>query len=411
MKKLKIKYYTVDGWNNSGGRSNNIWGQVPTSNLPLKLINSAIKNGTKSCIWTCYDDVIYGKLDDNGMTRQITIDDLPKTISATFKPTYSKYSAVAENMGMKIAVILDMPTSYNYIVKFEHINKKSGFKNIIKHLNERDLKNLQPYGIVSIDFLKPTNENVIIDKVYSGNKLISFEDSMRIANLYFCGNTDEPFWVETWIKSLEKFIMEQKDVYMADCTHSNLCKQVKKVKSRIVRSYLLREFLGDCDFTDRNCGFIFDTHTQQLQFAPNFDYGESFNALIKTKLDFLPPKEELEVILKWDKDFIKKKIEKSKIPVTEIAKRYSSSTSEKNLSYITENYKEDTKEFLDNLKDALTKDKFSNLINTYTKSTNNEAPMLSINDAEIFKKYINDRANWLIKTLNQSLNYSNYKEL
>ena len=47
-------------------------------------------------------------------------------------------------------------------------------------------------------------------------------------------------------------------------------------------------------------------------YAPNFDYGECFNSLIKTKLDFMPPDEELEVIVKWDKNYIEKKLEKSK---------------------------------------------------------------------------------------------------
>ena len=102
----------TSGWDYSGGRSNNVWGQVPTSHLPIDEINRAIEQGQKSCIWTCYDNAFYSKT-KNG--KPVTLEELPKTISATFKPTYAKFSAVAENLGMRIAITLGMPTSYNYI--------------------------------------------------------------------------------------------------------------------------------------------------------------------------------------------------------------------------------------------------------------------------------------------------------
>ena len=143
MRKLKIKYHSVEGWDNSGGRSKNIWGQVPTSNLPISLINSALKQNSKSCIWTCYDDEIYKK-DESGNYTLLDLENLPKTISATFKPTYEKYTAIAENLGMRIALALNLPTSYNYIVEFDYENPNSGFKSILNHLSERDLKSLQP---------------------------------------------------------------------------------------------------------------------------------------------------------------------------------------------------------------------------------------------------------------------------
>ena len=130
----------TSGWDYSGGRSNNVWGQVPTSHLPIDEINRAIEQGQKSCIWTCYDNAFYSKT-KNG--KPVTLEELPRTISATFKPTYAKFSAVAENLGMRIAITLGMPTSYNYIVSFDP-NKH---KHIVNHLNERDLKNLQKYGI------------------------------------------------------------------------------------------------------------------------------------------------------------------------------------------------------------------------------------------------------------------------
>ena len=140
----------VEGWEVSGGRSNNVWGQVPTKNLPFDEINAAIRQGRHSSIWTCYDNVIYAK-DKNGQMREVTEAELPKTISATFKPSFNKMSALCENLGMKIAVALDMPTSYNYVVKFD----PEEFSKVLKNFRETNLeKRIQPYGIVSIDFLQ-----------------------------------------------------------------------------------------------------------------------------------------------------------------------------------------------------------------------------------------------------------------
>lgn len=413
MKKLKIKYRSVDGWSYSGGRSNNIWGQVPTSNLPLHLINHSIMQGKKSCIWTCYDEQIYKKNETSGRGNlmPVKLEDLPKTISATFKPTYSRFSVIAENLGMRIAVALDLPTSYNYIVKFDFQAENSGFKSLLKHLNERDIKNLQPYGIVSIDFLKPANDStVFLSTTYSGERLVSFEESMKIADAVYSDSSEKSFLVKNWLKSMCALIRDKKEQYLPDISQEKLEEQIRCVKSRVVRSFLLREFLGDCDFTDRNSGFIFDSKAQNLQFAPNFDYGESFNALIKTKLDYLPSKEEIEFIIKWDKDYLKRKEEKSKIPVEVLASQLSSSSSEENIKYIVENYKEDTKEFLTSLKNLMAnKEILDNLIDDYTKSEKNTPPLLTHEEANIFKSYIRCRANWFINRLEN--NIKNDKQL
>ena len=171
---LEITYKSVDGWDYSGGRSMNIWGQIPSSYIPLNEINKSIMQGKKSCIWTCYDNAIYSHFDKNGKILPISQQDLPKTISATFKPTYSKYGVIAENLGMRIAIALDMPTSYNFIVEFKF--NKPEYKNIVNHLNDRDLNKLQKFGIVSIDFLKPaTLKNENHTQAYSGDRLVLFE--------------------------------------------------------------------------------------------------------------------------------------------------------------------------------------------------------------------------------------------
>ena len=225
-----------------------------------------------------------------------------------------------------------------------------------------------------------------------------------MAETIFSDNSDKPFLVKNWLKSLCAFIRDKKEQYLPDISQEKLEKQIKCVKSRVVRSFLLREFLGDCDFTDRNSGFIFDSKAQDLQFAPNFDYGESFNALIKTKLDYLPPKEEVEIILKWDKDYLKRKEEKSKTPIETLASQFSSNTSEENIKYIVENYQDDTKEFLGSLKNLITNSNIlDRLVDDYTKSERNNPPLLTPNEANVFKSYIGCRANWFINYLDKEL--------
>ena len=397
---LDILYESVDGWDCSGGRSMNIWGQIPISYFPLDEINHAIMQGKKSCIWTCYDNVVYSNTGVDGKIKPITLQDLPKTISATFKPTYSKFSAIAENLGMRIAMTLDMPTSYNFIVHFNPENPK--YKNIINHLNDRDLKNLQKYGIVSIDFLKPaTLKNENHSQAYSGDRLISFEESILMANLKFSSDPNKPLLVETWIKSLRDFIISKKDLAMPYMSKDKFLDVIKRIESRIVRSYLLREFIGDCDFTDMNSGFIYDSKSHRLMYAPNFDYGECFNSFIKTKLDFMPPPDELEVILKWDKNYINKKIEKSKIPIQELAKKFSTATSEKNILFIINNYPKDTMEFFDSVKLAMKEDKLTKLVDSYTE---HDSHLLLDEEASMFKEYISSRANFFINTLEHELN-------
>ena len=99
IKELEIDL-NIEGWDYSGGRSYNVWGLVDIKNLPFKIIEESIANNKKSCIWTCYDDILYIN-DANGNLLPIDYSKLPSTISATFKPTYQKYTAIVENLAMK----------------------------------------------------------------------------------------------------------------------------------------------------------------------------------------------------------------------------------------------------------------------------------------------------------------------
>ena len=365
---------SVVGWDFSGGKSKNVWGQVPTSNLPFDEINAAIENNRKSCVWTCYDDAIYIK-DASGKLLPLNLKNLPKTISATFKPTYRKHAAVVENLGMRIAMALDLPTSYNYIVKFD----KEKHDNIVKHIGNTS-EEIQPYGVVSIDFLKPVanSEGEIV-----GENLSSFADLFRLSKMLSGQNNTK---ISKWIKSVDTYI---KDTYK-HLPQELLSKQIAKINSRIVRSYVLREFLGDCDFTELNSGIV------SLNYAPNHDFGESFNSLMQTKFFELPKPEHLEVILKYDPNYIeKKRLLKENTLVETLAQRYAQDTSKENLEFIRENYPEETCEVLNSLIEAIKNDTFSKLVDDYTLDKDGHTPLLTTEEAKMFKTYLNTRAGWL----------------
>lgn len=400
---LEIDLNTV-GWDESGGRSQNIWGQVPIENLPIEEINWAISQGRKSCVWTCYDDVIYSK-DKNGKLLPCDISTLPKTISATFKPCYERFSAIAENLGMRIAMALEIPTSYNYIVKFD----KEKFPQVINHIqNDDSRESVQPYGIVSIDFLKPKKNDY---GEITGETLESFADVMRRVELSRSqNNTLVKNWiacadfsrlpnntlVKNWIKNVDFYV---KDSHR-DLPKEYLDEQIKRINSRIVRSYILREFLGDCDFTDLNSGIV------NLNYAPNHDYGESFNSLIRTKFFEPPTGKNLDLILQYDPIYLERKEEiKNNTLVESLAQRFSQDTSEENLRYITKNFPNETSEVLSGLVGAIKNDTFSSLVDDYATAEDEQEPLISLEEAKMFKIYLNTRAGWL-----QNLLYNNFNK-
>ena len=287
IKKLDMDLEIV-GWDRSGGRSLNVWGRVPFPKELYDLIKINEKHGRKASIWTAYDSALYGK-------NAYTLEELPR-ISATYKSCFEKYSAVVENMGMRIAAALDMPTSYNYIVAF---NPEDYPKVISNYPNpEKKLKELQPFGIVSIDFLQNQRTKPIVTKTdyevdgetkeidsireFEKDILITFDDALRKYN--FSGaytNTDNRGnLIENWISVVD----EMAKVELKGCPRETINKTISNIHSRIARAFLLREFLGDCDFTAYNGGIVYNPATKKMRYAPNHDYGEVCNPLVAKKL-------------------------------------------------------------------------------------------------------------------------------
>lgn len=466
----------VDGAYNSEGQSRNVWGQVP---VPSEILDFAFKAklmGKKSCVWTAYDDAMYKspnqrpnvsldeirqfiedivtgnkeisdrmlmfkvkKISDRLGIDAIMSDSeivdrlksyielsklgIPSTISATFKSCFRNYAAVVENLGMYIAIELDMPTSYNYIVEFD----KEQYPSITTHYNsERKISELKPLGIVSIDMLQnktvPEYEEEIkvkgesdyewtkIRKNYSGDILAAFYETLNSSvkdNLEGDKNL-----IRNWIRGIHRAAAS----YMSDFTPEEKQKCLDNTDSRIVRSTLLREYVGDCDFTAYNGGIVVNKRKHSFRYAPNFDFGESFNGLVKGVLDVESTLLKPEVLNSLPPDVLEKLMSiggvgGKKKTVEEVACGFASSTGKENFEYILLNYPHYAKEFFDNLQNALNQNAFDKYVDRYTKMYHDGKSLLTQEEAECFKKYLKIRGEWMITMAHNILKTNQVNEM
>lgn len=402
-----------EGWDpDDQGQSRNVWGRVPFPeklleyldlyrNYPQYFFDDALgkkidPNTAKASIWTAFDDYIYTNED-------IKSEDLPR-ISATFKSCFdrNKYSAVAENIGMKIATELDMPTSYNYIVKFDP-NKYPEIFNSYRTNNDRE--HLLPFGIVSIDFLQNkksprktgvsyyNDEEIESISEIEGDRLVTFEDALNKYNVGLSGIEGKQNLIENWIDVVDNLAKNE----LKSIPKEELNRKITHIHSRIARSFLLKDILlGDCDFTPYNGGIVINKFTKKIRYAPNFDYGESFNGLIANKLKFDPlcgmSNEEFNKLPENVKPIIMANMQKrANKSMREIATNWASASSKENFYYVLENFPNASREFFESLDQFLQKGKIDTIIDTYSELTCNGIPLLTNEEADLFKEYLYER--------------------
>lgn len=420
------------GWNKTGGKSYNVWGTVPFPQDLLDIMNNSnsnrsifkkissmlgIKFNPKSPIWTAYDPIIYGA------TKPLTVEDLPR-ISATFKSCFAPYSAVVENMLMKIAYELDVPTSWNYIVKFD----KDKYTKITDLYNiTSNMKKLEPVGIVSIDFLQPSHKNVVavtksVHKNFAGEKeidyidsvggdiLVSFEDAFKLYMPHLDKRTGEQNLLKNWIYVAKQYIKDKLPQMLRDINpkisdkdiEEKVAKTTKKVCNRIAKSCVFKEFAGDVDSTDYNGGFVINEDTGRIRFAATHDYGEACSALIKNKL--IPhdaycgmSKEAFNALPQNVQDLmLANNRKKHDISINEIAQMYASgSISEQNLQYAFEHFPDACDELFRNLDLAIQGNKLDAIVEQYNNLTIDEKPLLTTEEVKIFQEYLDSRASWI----------------
>ncbi len=394
IEELNIRLMDV-GWDLSGGKSRNVWGTVVVPEELISYAQEYVKvNNKRPSIWTCYDDLLYTK-DENG-NWHVTPENLPKSISATFKCSRNRFSPIVENMSMRIAVALNLPTSYNFLVKFTpELHKK-----ISSHITPPGVSKevLNNYGVVSIDMLKgyrttiETAQEGVGQTSANGDQLISFYDSKRIVRSQFSSFPTDDGLVKNWMKCVRAFSTS----YLDGKTEEERERRLANINSRIARSTLLRTFIGDCDFTAFNSGYIYNSRKRELVYAPNFDYGEAFTALRDAKLErYHFSKENLKFILKHQPNYLEMKKHEQSKSIKEIAQTYESNTSEENLKFISTHFEDDIVEFMLSLNQAIEDNIISDIIYSYAQKNEHGDQLITYEEAKIFDEYITERANWI----------------
>ncbi len=428
VKKLQIDIENTKGWDLSGGKSYNVWGQVPIPKEILTIANKAKSRSKKliklldlhefkmfpPSIWTAFDKILYA---DDTPVEEL---DLPSTISATFKSCFGEYSAVVENMCMRIAFALDLPTSYNYIVKFD----PEQYPKIVQNYPNQSIKSkLSKLGIVSIDFLQPAkgeatteefeeideNGKIIKVKYYddqAGDILIPFDDIVTkvVGNNRLSGDQN---LIENWIKSVDLFVEQE----LSHLPRERINKIIHKVHSRIARSFLLKEYCGDCDNTSYNASVVYNKSKGKLEYGPNHDFGDGFNKLIKSKINpsQTMSQEDIDRLPQNIKEKLIERLSKERSEsVACIARQFAVfKASEQNFNYILEHFPESAKEFFKNVQKCVNNKTFEKIVNSYTAFTCDGKQLLTRQEADIFIEYLQERSTWMMEMYYSFLKQTN----
>ena len=398
VQELNIQLYDV-GWDYSGGKSRNVWGFVKfPEDLKTYIAEYVEQTGSYPCIWTAYDKIAYTKDKETGKIS-FHPENLPEYVSGTFKCSKKKYGALVENMGMKIAVALGMPTTYNFLVKFTpDLHEK-----ITKHINQTGEYNdyINEYGVVSINMLQSEKDHIVnlsetlpkIPAYQPDEELVSFNNN--IVKLYSklpLKEDSRSNLIDFW----EDAFQSVADHYVPNMTDAEKQARIKHFKSRLARSFLLREFIGDCDFSSYNCGFICNSDAKIFHLSPNFDFGEAFNSLVTSKMtdDELSPTA-LSTILFYQPNFLEIKKFRKNASIATLASTFSNDTAQENLRHVVTHSPEDLDEFLTNLNRVVDENILTEIIYSYTKPNEYGDCLLSKKDAEMFDAYITARAAWI----------------
>ncbi|MBE5736041.1 MAG: hypothetical protein E7356_01605 [Clostridiales bacterium] len=371
----------------------------------------------KASIWTSIDDAIYNQPRGSLKSRKLP------AVSMTFKSCFNDHSAQAEHIGCLVAMALDQPTSYNFIVKFDPDKHRRITDN---YPTPSKIKNVRPYGIVSVDFLqlkkgqqhKSTSSYHDKDgkyheiesiSDYTGDELISFEQIFKenptIAISKMSGDEN---LMENWIYGVDEYVKKE----LKGCPREFINKEITKIHSRMARSFLLRELLGDSDFASYNSGLVFNRATKRLRYAPEHDFGAAFNGLIQNKLKKIDPyfgftKEKYDALPETMKQTLAMSTARKSRPIPDIAKDWASASGEENFHYVLNNFPNASREFFENLDTAVMKGELENIIDTVGKMTCNGKPLLTKKECEMFKEYILCRAAHLTEKYIEHLKSNN----
>lgn len=198
-------------------------------------------------------------------------NDLRNSFSNSYSMYFSTENAQKKGVPENISILLKRLQSMGFISE-EHDNRKMynervtprildffGAKTTYNEILTVDVLNRY---ILSVYFIKPKQS------FYSA-KLLNVKDGEELPVAPYFRVQDELKEVDLQLDNLVKKIYEK--------YHKKPKINREQIKAEFIYSYLVREVLvGDRDFNERNFGYIYDEKTNEITFAPNFDFELAF---------------------------------------------------------------------------------------------------------------------------------------
>ena len=227
-------------------------------------------------------DQLYGHLLKNYARLHLGyFSRLERDLNDSFTDSYRVYfdtnKAKKNGMPQNISILLKQLQSMGFINEFEDIRKMYNervtprildFFGVKTCYNEILTLNTLKRYILSVYFIKPK------ENFYSA-KLLNVKDGKELP-------VEQIYRVEEKLKEIDLQLDN-----LIDSIYQKYHKKPKinreQIKAEYVYSYLVRGVLvGDRDFNERNFGYIYNEKTNEVTFAPNFDFELSFDRNAKS---------------------------------------------------------------------------------------------------------------------------------
>ncbi len=293
-----------------------------------------------------------------------TSSDAP--IPAFFKFQKSTVSVFTEAIAMEIATHFSTKTCFNYPANLDK-SPNSLYQAVSPYLDTKT-----EFGNMVFSFLGRDEELITFYKIANAQEMTT--DVMTLTEL-----------VPQFIAKALPHLSPEKTM-----------QTVSHIQKDYAYQYLLRDFLGDIDFTSKNSGIIVNPVRGYATIAPNFDFGEVMNSLVANK--FSPPKlDSIENYSEAARQFITQesidkfnaiKLAKYNCPVSEYAKRNTfEDRSDININFICQAFPTVAQKFSEDLENFMASGLIPEIIGKYSGEDN----LITAEQAEMSIDYLQQR--------------------
>ena len=298
-------------------------------------------------------------------------------IPAFFKFQKAPYSIFMEAVAMEIATHFNTKTCFNFPASIDN-SPNSLYRSVSPFINTNTER-----GNMVFSFLGRDEELFTFYKIANARETTT--DVMTLTELV-------PQFIATNLPQL---------------SNSQAIETIRTIQQDYAYQYLLRDLLGDIDFTSKNSGIVINKQLGYATLAPNFDYGEVMNLLISNKfdapvldsIDNYP--ESLRAIMTQER--IDKansaKLKMFNTPIREIAKQSTFlDKSDINIRFICSAFPEVAESFNQDLQEFLQSGLIPEIIDKYA-----EEGLVTPEQADMCVEYLQERGDLFNKKLEENL--------